>query len=288
MGSWGASLYENDLTCDIRDDYLDLLRQGKSPEEASSHLISANQDILSDPEEAALFWLALADTQWEYGRLQPDVLNMALFYLDKPLTAMSIWENAEHEEQQKRVTMLGSLRQKLLSPLPPVKSVPSHSGFKCPWKLGDVFLYRLHGKESETSGLFGKYISFRKVAEAQWYPHSIVPVVHFYNWLGDTIPDLGTLSQVCFLPSIFPKGVTKRGKLFFDILIVADSLQQLPSQDLIYLGNIAGSDLDSSYRYTLDGSICYVGWEKSSVYPKIESFIIERLSAWSSVEKEIK
>lgn len=44
MGTWGTSLYDNDITCDIRDDYLDYLRQGNRPEEAAAYLVSSNKD----------------------------------------------------------------------------------------------------------------------------------------------------------------------------------------------------------------------------------------------------
>lgn len=33
-------------------------------------LVVQNEDVLSDPDDAPVFWLALADTQWNLGRLE--------------------------------------------------------------------------------------------------------------------------------------------------------------------------------------------------------------------------
>ena len=38
---------------------------------ATQELINSNRDIMGDVEEEPLFWFALADTQWNYGRLLP-------------------------------------------------------------------------------------------------------------------------------------------------------------------------------------------------------------------------
>lgn len=82
MGTWGTSLYDNDSTSDIRGNYLDKLKRGKTNEEATKELVDAHMNI-DDAEEEPLFWLALADTQWNYGRLLPKVKEKAMFYLSQ-------------------------------------------------------------------------------------------------------------------------------------------------------------------------------------------------------------
>lgn len=81
MGAWGTSLYANDTASDIRADYLDKLKRGKTNEEATQELMDENRDIMGDSEEEPLFWFALADTQWNYGRLIPKVKEKALHFL---------------------------------------------------------------------------------------------------------------------------------------------------------------------------------------------------------------
>ena len=73
MGAWGTALYSNDTASDIRGDYVDLLRRGNSNEEALKKLMEKNRYCIGDEEEEPLFWYALADTLWNYGRLTPEV-----------------------------------------------------------------------------------------------------------------------------------------------------------------------------------------------------------------------
>ena len=41
---------------------------------------------MGDVEEEPLFWYVLADTQWNYDRLQPEVKEKALFLRGRILT----------------------------------------------------------------------------------------------------------------------------------------------------------------------------------------------------------
>ena len=71
MGTWGTGLFDNDFANDVREDYLEKLRSGKTAEIASREMIESYLPAVE--EEEALFWFALAATQWEYGRLQFNV-----------------------------------------------------------------------------------------------------------------------------------------------------------------------------------------------------------------------
>ena len=46
-------------------------------------MIDQDQSLFGDKEEEPLFWFALADTQWNYGRLLPSVKEKALLFLSK-------------------------------------------------------------------------------------------------------------------------------------------------------------------------------------------------------------
>ncbi|MDR2957335.1 MAG: hypothetical protein LBU61_04020 [Coriobacteriales bacterium] len=81
MDAWGTSLYANDTTSDIRGDYVDKLRRGKTNEEVTQELVNSYHETMGDAEEEPLFWYALADTQWNYGRLLPEVKERALCFI---------------------------------------------------------------------------------------------------------------------------------------------------------------------------------------------------------------
>ena len=120
MGTWGAGLYSNDSACDIRGDYIDKLTRGKTNDEATQELINSNRDIMGDVEEEPLFWFALADTQWNYGRLLPKVKEKALYFLsqDKELQR---WKESGERQLTSWIKTLDTLKEKLESPQPPEK-----------------------------------------------------------------------------------------------------------------------------------------------------------------------
>lgn len=186
MGAWGTSLYANDSACDIRDDYLDKLKRGKTNEEATKELIDANGSA-GDAEEDALFWFALADTQWNYGRLLQEVKEKALFYLTDGQESTR-WEDAGQKQQRAWEKTLATLKQKLESPQPPIKKVSQYRIYRCKWNMGDVFAYQLESKLAKGRGLCGRFFLIRKVDETTWYPGHIVPIVYVKITDDDTLP----------------------------------------------------------------------------------------------------
>ena len=141
MGTWGTGLYSNDSACDIRGDYIDKLKRGKTNDEATQELINSNRDIMGDVEEEPLFWFALADTQWNYGRLLPKVKEKALYFLsqDKELQR---WKESGERQLTSWIKTLDTLKEKLESPQPPEKKVYKYRLYRCKWHLGDVYAYR--------------------------------------------------------------------------------------------------------------------------------------------------
>lgn len=69
MGTWGTGLYSDDLAMDVRDYYREQLSLGKPEEKITQELIEQNRTFILDDEVASVFWFALADTQWNLGRL---------------------------------------------------------------------------------------------------------------------------------------------------------------------------------------------------------------------------
>ena len=250
MGAWGTSLYSDDYACDIRADYKDRLRKGMSNKEAVQDILAHNTAVTGTDDEPVL-WYALADTQWEYGRLLPEVKEKALAFLDAEQDDER-WKTMELMEQRRQV--LVKLKEKLLSPQPAEKKVRKYSYYRCPWKLGDVFAYQFHTEESEKYGVKGKYIVFRKITEDWCWPGHIIPTVSFYQWIGDEIPsleDIRDLPVILTNPSRYI--VDERVKYLFSLLV--SSKRSVPSKYLTYLGNIQDQhlfdrpDISSSCRY---------------------------------------
>ena len=66
MGTWGPGIFSDDTAMDAREDWLDLVREGTSPVEASHKVISAFSE---DEQDSATATLAVASIAWKHGRL---------------------------------------------------------------------------------------------------------------------------------------------------------------------------------------------------------------------------
>jgi hypothetical protein len=82
MGAWGTGIFQDDTSCDIRDDYNGSLGDGLSGPQATARVLSAHKTSLADPSESGVVWLALASVQWRHGRLESETLQKALSVID--------------------------------------------------------------------------------------------------------------------------------------------------------------------------------------------------------------
>lgn len=183
MGAWGAKIYQNDVGQDVRHEYKEYLRFGKTARDATKELLANNADILEDTDDSVDFWLALADTQWTLGRLEDVVKEKALQIIEDG-SGMDRWgelvppENKASERLlQQREHALQELKNKLLTPQPPEKKVSRYNIYKCQWKIGDVYAYPLDSDYAKEKGLDGKCFLLHKVGETIYHPRHIIPVV---------------------------------------------------------------------------------------------------------------
>lgn len=122
MGAWGAGLYADDTACDVRDDYVRLLRQGHASEEATAIILGRFPDLAANRPLECLVVLPLADTQWKYGRLTLPVKERALALLSTG-GDLSVWEADAPSDAGARRKVLQKLAAQLGSTLPPPKPV---------------------------------------------------------------------------------------------------------------------------------------------------------------------
>ena len=186
MGAWGANLYQDDVALDVKDEYKDNLRRGKTNEETMQEIIDKYQELLEDEEDRGVFWLALADTQWNLGRLDDQVKEQALEIIELG-TDLKRWEVNE-KLYNKRKEILEKIKEKLLSPQPEEKRMPKYRTYKCEWENGDVFAYQLKSEYAKEQGLEDRYLIIQKIDEIDWYPCSTIPLVRVKITEGKTIP----------------------------------------------------------------------------------------------------
>lgn len=100
MGAWGPGLYQDDVTCDIKEEYRNWLKLTQSNKIATREVLKNN--LCGDPEEDNLIWFALADIQWSYGRLTNKVKTKALNCLETGLDLERWNENKSQYNKRKK------------------------------------------------------------------------------------------------------------------------------------------------------------------------------------------
>ncbi len=285
MGAWGTALYSNDSASDIRGDYVDLLRRGKTNQEVVEILMQRNREIFDDEEEEPLFWFALADTQWNNGRLLPEVKEKALFFLEQK-GELERWKESGEKKVQAWQNTLKKLKAKLLTPQPPEKRIYKYRLYKCEWNLGDIFAYQFTGEYSQEKGFYQKYIAFRKVTETSWYPGHIVPVVQFYKRIFMECPKLENLlnlplQEVCSYSTALQYNPKLQKQ--YNLQMISTSKKSIPQNNLTFLGNIPGEDL-MPYQENR-GYIPYdaVAWKKGPYNNYLEKYIIDMYLSWKDI-----
>ena len=135
MGVWGTGLYDDDLSSDIRGSFIEQLENGKSSVKITRELIEEYKTALDDPSEEAVFWFALADTQWDKGVLAVAIKDQALRSIHAG-AELEKWKESP-DDLKKREKVLKDLEKKLNSPQP-VGEKKKSKRVK-PKKIGDIF-----------------------------------------------------------------------------------------------------------------------------------------------------
>ncbi|MGA3324209.1 MAG: hypothetical protein ABSF45_07030 [Terriglobia bacterium] len=176
MGAWGTALFSDDTACDVRDSYVDLVGDGLTGPEATKALLREWSDSLNDPDESAVFWLALAATQWRCGRLESHILQQALNVIDSG-SDLTRWESGS-KDFKKRKVVLEKLRAQLTSPQPPEKRIPKRFLDSNEWRVGDLVAYQMRS---------GRFVILRTIGH-----HSdkggTGPICEVLNWSGEHVP----------------------------------------------------------------------------------------------------
>ena len=144
MGVWGAALFSNDLACDIRDHYRELIEDGVDDAEATRLTAAKYRESLDDPDEGASAILALAVTQSKIGRLDPSIRDRALAAIERG-GDLHVWAIDNPKLLARRKQVLAKVREQLTGPQPARSRLKKPSRPGCGLIAGDVLALECPG-----------------------------------------------------------------------------------------------------------------------------------------------
>ncbi|WML58681.1 MarR family transcriptional regulator [Neobacillus sp. PS2-9] len=119
MGAWGTGLWEDDLSCDIQDEWNELMDEGVSPRKATKIILKSWQEELSDYDDEedkqadeSILFISLAGLQMRHKALTAPVKKKALQLIGKGAD-LAPWEDAADESYQERKSVLEKFGDKL-------------------------------------------------------------------------------------------------------------------------------------------------------------------------------
>jgi hypothetical protein len=185
VGTWGRGLYDDDTSADVRDEWLKKVRAGAAPEAATSELI----EQWGGADDEPLFWLALADTQWTWGRLEKRVRTRALAVLREG-GDLELWTDPKARAARER--LFERLAARLKQAPPPPKTIRVH-GDTVKWARGQLWAYRT---------LEGRYLVFRVAAFDPSVGLVGAPVTELLEPVFDEMPKAADLEGAALRPAI--------------------------------------------------------------------------------------
>ena len=127
MGAWGAKSYQDDLALDIKEDYIEKLKSGKTNEEALKEILEMYEESIEDEEEGPIFWLVLADTMWKVGRLTKAVKEKAIKEIERG-TNLKYWEEEGTKGEYRTRERITKVKRKAKQPDARRKKISSEKG----------------------------------------------------------------------------------------------------------------------------------------------------------------
>lgn len=196
MGIWGTALYSDDLASDLRGEFRDLIGEGLSPTDAVNRLSTEYSSSLHDPDEAPVFWLALADTGWRLGRLDEQVRQNALDVINSGQD-LARWENSR--DRNKRDQVLAKLQTLLLSPPPPPKRIAKRVKSANDWQVGEILGFQLTSE---------RWVLLRVIGHHEDRGGRSA-VCELLNWIGESLPSRSEIERLPIRRETGPRGISQ-------------------------------------------------------------------------------
>jgi hypothetical protein len=184
MGALGPKIFDDDMACDVRAIYTQLIEDGTDDSDAQGRILELYSQCLEDPETATSVLVALAVTQSKIGRLDPTIRDRAVALIDQG-GDLHVWEDESPKFVSARKAALEKARAQLLGPQPKRKRLKPPAKLISGLAAGDVLAFDLPD---------GPLI-FRIVAiKTTRYGES--PIVQALDYRGPTVPSVEVMQSL--------------------------------------------------------------------------------------------
>lgn len=172
MGTWEVGLYQNDLSADVRDDYVGKLKAGKDDETALQEILKEYQSEIDDIDCKYDFYLALADTLWKKGRMPEEIKIKALQMIEEDKVSER-WESEKIRKE--RIKVLDILKTRLEGKMPERKKVSVHKPYVTGYQEGEVYYFQIKEEVKGYEQYLGWYVLFYvdRLFMKDWYVRGV-------------------------------------------------------------------------------------------------------------------
>lgn len=185
MGTWGTAIFSDDLASDIKSEFRNKIGFGKTSIEATEELLIDYSEEIKDSDESSVFWLSLALTQWNIGRLLENVKEKALEAIENGQD-LEKWKDDE-KSFKKRKLVLEKLKEKLLSEQPKQKKIAKPFIRETILEKGDIISYQVKNDKF----IILRVIEIRLDQSGDRYP--LIETMDFYD---NYIPKMSELEKM--------------------------------------------------------------------------------------------
>jgi len=185
MGTWGTAIFSDDLASDIKSEFRDKIGFGKTSIEATEELLNDYSEEIKDSDESSVFWLSLALTQWNIGRLLENVKEKALEVIENGQD-LDKWKDDE-KSFKKRKLILEKLKEQLQSEQPKQKKIAKPFIRETIMEEGDLISYKLKND---------KFIILRVIEINQDKCGDRYPFIEILDFYENEIPELRELEKL--------------------------------------------------------------------------------------------
>jgi hypothetical protein len=182
VGVWGTDLFSDDVACDVRDHYRQLLEDGADDDAAIRRTVEALREYLEESSGIAL--LAFAVTQSKLGRLDSVIRDRALAVLDRGAD-LEMWARDNPQLLPKRRAVLDKVRVQLTGPQPLRRRLRPPKRISSGLAAGDVLALALP-----------RCVALLRVVRVRSHRRGETPVLEELNFEGIEVPSRTVLEQL--------------------------------------------------------------------------------------------